>query len=172
MCRRVSTDRQVGESTEPPRSRSRFVTDEQGLAAGAEALIFGVLVFVIGTIIILNAWSVVDAKFATSSAAREAVRAAVEAPPGADLDATAETAAAAAFEGYGRDPTKVSVLWDGTGSGAVQARCAPVQYRVTTTVGVMMVPRLSNRLTFDVSSVYSELIDPFRSGLQESACDF
>jgi hypothetical protein len=36
----------------------------------------------------------------------------------------------------------------------------------------MMIPRLSNRLTFDVSSVYSELIDPFRSGLQESACDF
>ena len=151
--------------------RARFASDERAFAAGAEALIFGALVFVLGTIIILNAWSVVDAKFATSAAAREAVRAVVEAEVGSDLQATADRAAAAAFQGHGREPADVTVVWDGDELGVVQARCAEVRYRATTAVGVMAIPRFSNQVGFTVTAVYSELIDPFRSGLQESVCE-
>lgn len=153
------------------RQRGSIVSDERGFAAGAEALIFGVLVFVLGTIIVLNAWSVVDAKFATSAAAREAVRAVAEAEVGADLQATADQAAAQAFQGHGREPADVTVVWDGADLGVVQARCAEVRYRATTTVGVMAIPRFANQVSFTVTSVYSELIDPFRSGLQESVCE-
>lgn len=152
------------------RPRTSLVADEQGFAAGAEALIFGVLVFVLGTIIILNAWSVIDAKFATSAAAREAVRAVAEAEVGADLQVTAEQAAAQAFRGHGREPENVTVAWDGEGPGVAQARCAEVRYRASTTIGVMAVPRFANQVSFTVASVYSEVIDPFRSGLQETVC--
>jgi len=152
------------------RQRRSIVADEGGFAAGAEALIFGVLVFVLGTIIILNAWSVVDAKFATSAAAREAVRAVAEADVGTDLQVTADQAAGQAFRGHGRGPGDVTVVWDGDGPGAVQARCAEVRYRASTTVGVMAIPRFANQVSFTVTSVYSELIDPFRSGLQETVC--
>ena len=154
------------------RLRHRAVSDETGLAAGAEALIFGVLVFVIGTVVILNAWSVIDAKFATSAAARQAVRAAVEAPVGADLAAAAGRAGAEAFRGYGRDPRSLEIAWDGEGSAGVQRRCAELRYRASTRVGILLIPRFSDRLSFEVSSVYSELIDPFRSGLGEDGCDF
>ena len=39
---------------------------------------FGVLIFVVGSLLIANAWAVVDAKLATTAAAREAARAYVE----------------------------------------------------------------------------------------------
>lgn len=143
---------------------------EAGLVAGAEALIFGVLIFVLGTIIVLNAWVAIDARFATSAAAREAVRAAAEAAPGVDLDSAARQAGAAAFAGHGRQPGEVTVSWDGELGGPVQARCAPVSYRASTTVEVLALPRFGGRSSYQVTSVSSELIDPFRSGLVESAC--
>ena len=53
-----------------PRVRRR----EQGFVAGGEVLPFGVLIFVLGTLLLVNAWAVIDAKFAVSSASREAAR--------------------------------------------------------------------------------------------------
>lgn len=143
---------------------------DAGLVAGAEALIFGVLVFVLGTIIVLNAWVAIDARFATSAAAREAVRAAVEAAPGVDLDAAARQAGAVAFAGHGREPGELTVTWDGGPGGPVQARCAPVSYRASTTVAILALPRFGGRSSYQVASVSSELIDPFRDGLVESVC--
>jgi hypothetical protein len=84
------------------RPSARRWSGDDGFAGGLEALVFGVLIFVIGTLLVVNAWAVVDAKFATSSAAREAVRAAVETP-------RAATSVAA--------PTRRPAMrWPGTGS--------------------------------------------------------
>src|SRR3954447_14686723 len=68
--------------------RGRRWHDERGQVGGLEALAFGLLIFVIGTLIVANAWAVVDAKFAVESAARQAARNYVE-PGHADVEAAA-----------------------------------------------------------------------------------
>ena len=47
-------------------------------SAASKRCPFGLLIFVVGSLLIANAWAVVDAKFATDAAARQAVRTFVE----------------------------------------------------------------------------------------------
>jgi hypothetical protein len=145
-------------------SAARRAAREDGFVAGAESLIFGVLIFVIGTLVVANAWGAIDAKFATSAAAREATRAAVEAAPGADLHAVATAAAVATLEGHGRADSQGFVL---TPVGATElARCAEVGFRVQVEVPVLSLPVIDRRVTsYRVRSEHRELVDPYRSGL-------
>jgi hypothetical protein len=137
---------------------------EDGFVAGAESLLFGVLVFVIGTLIVVNAWSAIDAKFATSAAAREATRAAVEAAPGSDLQAVATTAAHATLQGHGRGASPGLLV---TPVGATTlARCAEVGFAVQVDVPVLDLPLIERGMaTYRVRSEHRELVDPYRSGL-------
>ena len=48
--------------------------DDRGVVGGVEAIPFGLLLFVAGTLLVANAWAVIDAKMAATSAAREAAR--------------------------------------------------------------------------------------------------
>src|SRR3546814_12875156 len=80
-----------------------------GQVGGIEAIPFGLLIFVIGSLLIVNAWGVVDAKFATDAAARQAARTFVA---GEGLDgalSAAEEAALATISGHGRDPRRPTV---------------------------------------------------------------
>jgi hypothetical protein len=130
--------------------------------AGAESLLFGVLVFVIGTLIVVNAWGVVDAKFAASAAAREAVRAVVEAAPGDDLQQRAERVAAVTLEGHGRDPAGMTV----TPLGATRLeRCAEVGFEVAVTVPAIAFVGSVALGDFRVTGRHHELVEPYRSGL-------
>ncbi len=147
---------------------------EDGVVAGLEALAFGVLVFVVGTLVVVNAWAVIDARFATSAAAREAVRAVIEAPEvglsTAQLDQRARAAAAQALaaHGYDREPAI-------TGSPLTQARCATIELRVQLEVVPTLVPWLAQPPTYRVASTYAEVLDPFRAGLEGdgvSTCGF
>src|SRR5262249_31189481 len=61
------------------RSRGR---DDRGQIGDIEALPFGILIFVVGTLLVLNVWSVIDAKLATDAAATQAARTFVEADVG------------------------------------------------------------------------------------------
>ena len=82
---------------------------ERGAIGGMEVLPFGVLIFVTGTLIIANAWAVIDAKLTAEAAAREAGRAYVEA---SDRDTAQRSAASAAHEavsGVGRDPDRLAL---------------------------------------------------------------
>ena len=85
-----------------------------GQVGGVEALAFGALIFVIGTLIIANAWGVIDAKMGAAGAAREAARAFVEAPTGADAQDAAEAAATQAVEAEGRNPQRMQLVISGT----------------------------------------------------------
>ena len=51
---------------------------DAGFVGGAEGILFGVVVFVFDTLLLFNAWAVIDAKMAVSSAARETARTLVE----------------------------------------------------------------------------------------------
>src|SRR5207249_6381933 len=96
---------------------------EQGQLGGFEGLAFGVLVFVMGTLVIANAWAAIDAKVATAAAAREAARAYVESSS-THADDDAIEAARHAIEGYGRDPSRMRLTHDGGPFG----RCRRVTF--------------------------------------------
>ncbi|MEX2563307.1 MAG: hypothetical protein WD358_08615 [Nitriliruptoraceae bacterium] len=162
---------------QPPPVTRGLSTQEGGFVAGAEALLFGVLIFVLGTLMVVNAWAVIDARLAASAAAREAVRAVVEAPPGTNLEVLASRAARDAVQAHGRDPSTVRI--ESTGP-LVQSRCARVRLRVSVPIVTIAVPGVTSRSPgaaqaplghrwFEATSTYSEVVDPYRSGLPGTA---
>jgi hypothetical protein len=152
--------------------------DEGGFAGGAEALVFGVLIFVIGTLLVVNVWAVIDAKFAASAAAREAVRAAVKSELGSDPSTVAHEAAAEALAAHGVTPDRPWTLE--TLGARVLHRCDEIAYEVRLHVPALVLPGIDRRRTgFDVHATHRELVDPYRSGLSwrmddplEQRCDF
>lgn len=170
-----------GSGCAPRRSRTAAHTDA-GQVGGIEALPFGILVFVIGALLVANAWAVVDAKLAVDAAARQATRHYVEsdvAAPGHpdDQEQAAIDAGLAALEAHGRDPGDASIgLSALTGSGGQSGftRCARATFTVTYQVPALTVPWVGGFGDgIDVTSSHSELVDPFRSGVPGSAaaCD-
>ncbi len=129
-----------------------------------EVLPFGFLVFISGALLVVQLWGIIDAKFAVTSASREAMRAYVEA------DSEAEALAAAGLRGhetmaaYGRDGERVTV------GDAVLAepfgRCARVSATVSYDVPVIVIPWIGDFGSVDlIESTYTELVDPFRDDL-------
>lgn len=151
------------------RSTGRLCAD-RGQVGGIEALPFGLLIFVLGALLIANAWAVVDAKFATDAAARQAARTFVE---GSDPEIALEAATAAARDaiaGHGRDPDRAEV----TPLGVPRLeRCARAAFEVVYAVPALSIPLIGGygRAPFLVRSTHSELVDPFRNGLPGSAED-
>lgn len=88
------------------RPRPRLRRTESG-QAGIEVVPFGLLTFVVATLLVANAWAVLDAKIAVSSAALEATRAYVEATSEVDPLGVADAAAREAVRGAGRDPERL-----------------------------------------------------------------
>lgn len=135
---------------------------EAGFAGGLEGLVFGLLIFVVGTLIVASAWGVVDTKMATTTAATDAAQSYVEADNAADASTSAQAAADAVLAGFGRDPSHAAVA---LASGSF-ARCARITIRVTYPAPILTLPwvgRVGSGV--QVSSVHSELVDPYRSGL-------
>lgn len=149
----------------PPRARG-----DDGQVGGMEALPFGLLVFVLGALLIANAWAVVDAKFATDAAARQATRTFVEGTVPEDAMVEAEAAARDAIAGHGRDPDRAEVRPIGAPE---LVRCARATFEVTYTVPALSLPLIGGygRAPFVVRSRHTELVDPFRDGLPGDAED-
>lgn len=153
------------------RARIRPDRGEEGFVAGLEALAFGVLVFVIGTLVVLNAWTVVDAKFAVEGAAREAARSVVESAatvggagtPTDEHRAIARGAADEVIAGLRGPGSRVDE--DVVVRGSIQ-RGACVEVRVSMQVPVVRIPLLGTAGgTRPVVGTHRERVDPFRSGL-------
>ena len=171
---------------QPPPPR---LSGDEGQVGGVEALPFGVLIFVVGTLLIANCWAVVDAKLATDAAAREAARAYVEtavaaggadgaggsADAAGDVSAGAERAAVeagrAAFAAYGRDASRARVwLSSLSGGSGGFARCARATFSASYEVPALSVPFVGGFGSgIDVRSRHSELVDPYRDGVPGDA---
>ncbi len=125
-------------------------------------MVFGLLLFVVGTLMVGNAWSVVDTKLALYAASREATRTYVEAPDAAAAAARARQAAAATLQGYGRDPTRSTVAI----MGAPFGRCVRVTVVVSYRAPLVQLPIIgvAGRAE-EVTAQHSEIVDPYRSGL-------
>ena len=138
--------------------------NERGVAGGFEVLPFGLLVFVAGSLLLTNAWAVIDGTLAASAAAREAARAYVEAPSDAEGQAAAVDAARATIEGHGRNPERAEIRW---AVGPTFDRCASntivVEYRVPTFTVPFVGAFGAGVIT--TSGRHTEVVDPYRSGL-------
>lgn len=141
-------------------------SDDTGQVGGIEVLPFGMLIFVVGALLVGNAWGVVDAKMATDAAAREAVRAYVEAADAASGSAAARSAAIATMIGHGRR-ADLLVLTIRHADDQPFARCVAVTVEVDYPVPAIRLPWIGGYgHALDVHSTHTERIDPFRSGLE------
>lgn len=132
-----------------------------------EVLPFGLLVFVGGALLIANIWGVVDAKYATDAAAREAARwvveAAGQATAGEDIRAGATRIATETLADHGRrGAVEVRIAPD----GAAFVRCERIEVTVSIEVPAIRLPFGGGfGDPFDVSATHGELVDPTRSGV-------
>jgi Flp pilus assembly protein TadG len=152
-------------------SRQRFDwRDDRGQMGGLEAIPFGVLLFVVGALLVANAWGVIDAKMAAASAAREAARTYVESTQPAQAREAAEVAAQQAIAAYGRDPAKLRL--DGPDDASDLARCNRVTFTASYPVPAFTLPWIGGYGDgFTVRATHSEIVDPFREGLPgEATC--
>lgn len=139
---------------------------EAGQIGGVEGAVFGVLIFVMGTLLIANAWGVIDAKLAASAAAREAARTLVESadPAGAGEEVT--EVAVRTMTAHGRSADRV----DGVTVTGQLVRCGRITVSVRYRVPLIALPLIGRAGSgFTVTGRHSELIDPYRSGLSGEA---
>ena len=140
-------------------------SDDAGQMGGIEVIPFGMLIFVVGTLLVAQAWAVVDVKLAVDAAAREGVRTFVEAPDEATALADSDVAAREAITGHGREADRLVVEAPDYG-GATFARCAPVTLTVRYPVPALTLPWIGGVGDgFVVGASHAEIIDPYRSGL-------
>lgn len=126
-----------------------------------EGLIFGVLIFVLGLLVVANAWGVIDAKLAADTAATEAARTFVQVAPEADAAHQARQAAMAVMVASGRSPRRTTVIVTGA-----PVRCSRVVAVVRYRVPIVAVPLLGGFGSgFVVRATHAELVDAYRSGL-------
>ena len=145
-------------------SRSGRCRGDRGQIGGMEVLPFGLLTFVSMTLVLANAWGVIDAKLAVTAAAREGARAYAEADDPATGTAAARRRAAETLDAYGRGGGRAAI-----GQPALDGqfrRCGRVTVTVAYDLPVLAVPFTGGlgRLQ-PVTSSFTELIDPFRSGV-------
>jgi len=151
-----------------PIGDSRLRSD-LGQAGGAEVLPLGLLTFVLAMLLIANAWGVVDADLATTSAAREAVRAFVESPDEPTAHMLATGAALEAMSGRGRSTDSTSIAISYVGDGGWE-RCGRVAVTVRHPMPAIRIPVIGGYgHAFDVVATSTEVIDPYRGGLTGDA---
>lgn len=157
----------------PPRSSHGPGAGQDGFVAGGEALALGLVVFVVGTLLVLSGWRLVDGKLAVETAAREAARAVVEAPVAVLADPVASHGAA---DGIARsvmvahrgadDVPDATWRFVSTRVVGATARCAPITATVEIQVDTVRLPLIGGGLgTVTLTGQHTERIEPYRSGL-------
>lgn len=154
-----------------PRGVAGARRGEAGFVAGGETLAFGVLVFVVGILLVVNAWAVVDARFAVDAAATEAVRAYAEGSSAEAAGTIARARALAALDAYGRDDSGRVTVSAPELAGATFGRCVRVRVTVSYRVPALTMPFVGSfGPGVSVQATASELVDPYRDGLEERPC--
>ena len=130
--------------------------------AGSEILFFAFVILLSMTLVVANAWAVIDAKFMVTVAAREGARSFVKAANADEGLAGALSSVDASIEREGgrlgrRIPTDVVGQF---------GRCERVVVTVGYKIPSVQVPVLGYTFgTRKVSATHSEVVDPYRSGL-------
>ncbi len=144
----------------------RRLLDDRGAVGGLEMLPFGFLVFVVGSLIIMNAWTVVDSWMAVSTASREGGRVFVESAPDEAWPAARARIEEVMTE-YGRSERLVA---PSAPAGAYE-RCASVTITVAYDMAFINMPFVGGFGSLTrIESTHTERIDPWRSGDFEGSC--
>jgi hypothetical protein len=130
------------------------MTREDGQAGGVEAIAFGLLVLVVGALIIVNGWSVIDATTAARTAAREGARTFATAGNGTTAADNAITATRRTLHDMGWTDPNITVNVTGA-----FLRCSIV----TDTVRIPV--RFFRTGVVWASASDSQRVDPYRSGV-------
>lgn len=145
----------------------RRLRGDEGQVGGFEVLPFGFLLFVGVTLLLVNAWAVIDTKLAVTSAAREAVRAYSESDDANSAREAAASRAAETLDAYGRDGDRATI---DVSVPSQFERCARVTVTVSYEVAGVVVPFLGGvGGTRTVASSFSEVVDPYRDRLAGAA---
>jgi len=137
--------------------------EEEGQIGGVEALVFGVLILVLGVLGMATAWAVVDAKVAAAAAAREAARAYVESDGSANAWPEAADRGREAFAGHGRDPAAIDLPRPPEAFG----RCGAITVKASTNVELPRLPGIRAVMRrVRVQASHTEVVDPYRAGVR------
>lgn len=141
---------------------------ERGGIAGVEMLPIGFLVFVIGSLMIVNAWTVVDSWMAVSTAAREGARVYVESDP-TEAWPAASARIIEVMDDYGRGDRAMVPVPPALDS---YERCAVVTITASYDLAFINLPFIGSWGSLDaIEARHSERIDPYRSGDFEGGCE-
>jgi len=134
--------------------------DERG-QAGVETIPFGILVFIGGVLLVVNVWSVVDARMTVDSAARDYLRAYTGAARASDARSAGATAAheTVAARGRGAEPLAI------TAPREVFGPCRSATVTVTLDVAAVRIPFLGTIGSTSVSATETELVAPFGAAI-------
>lgn len=138
--------------------------DNTGLV-GFEVLPFLVLVFLVGTLMFAQFWAALDAKMATTASARQAARTFVEQPGRLSVRAARERALDAGFSALRSHALLGNSDVASVGNLSLR-RCTRVTFEATHQVPALRLPLRRNPEPLVVRSQHSEVVDPFRSGLE------
>ncbi len=148
-------------------SRKSLYRNELGLIAGGEMAVFGILIFVMGTLLVVNLWAVIDTKLAVDAAAREAARTYAESTDAAQAPIDANSAAKQTLIGYNRNAALANVQITTT---AGFTRCSSFTIVVQYPTPIFSLPLLGQIAgTSTVAGEHTEIIDPYRTGLTNDA---
>lgn len=143
--------------------------DQSGFVSGSEGLLFGAGVLLITTLIFANVWSVFNARFVGGETARAMGRAYAEANDPMTALAGAYQRGAEVLQTHGQSGEDTKLAIDAQG----YERCQPFTIAVSVPVRYSILPGIAtHRTAFRVQSTYSDVIDPYRSGLEgEAHCE-
>ncbi|MCO5313095.1 MAG: hypothetical protein M9952_09220 [Microthrixaceae bacterium] len=145
-------------------------SDERGYAGGVETVPFGILVFVAGTMLMVNLWAVVDAHVTLDAAARDYLRAYTGA---VDRDGALDAGTEALRRSIGERWTDIEVSAPPEPFGP----CRPATVRIEVTIDSVRLPFVGTIGSHTISSTQSELVQPYRGavdehpGLPPTVCD-
>ena len=163
-----SNDRGQVDTPDNPDGSKEPRSNDRGQVGGIEVLPFAFLLFASVTLVIANAWGVVDAKLAVTASAREAVRAYVETTGDSAAADAARRRAVETLDAYGRGGSR-STIGEPSVEGPYR-RCGRVTVTVAYELPVIAVPFIGGLGHLrPVESTFTEVIDPFRSGLPGTA---
>ena len=132
--------------------------DERGQVGGVESIPFGVLVFIVGTLIAVNGWGWLSTHRAADSIAREYLRTYTEQRSEAEASAAASDVADIIIESRSISPDRVTITTPTT-----HEPCEIAQVTVAIATPAMRLPFITDLGARTVSVTHIERMDPYRS---------
>lgn len=144
------------------RNQPRRRRDERGFVAGLEGVLFAVLILLVGTLIVVNAWSVLQTRRTLDGAAREYLRAYTEGDGPDDAVASGRRALAAVLSGESRIGSHgPAVRIDGPDPGRF-GPCVEAEVAISAVVPAARIPFVGTFGSTTVRVTHTELVDAHR----------